>query len=342
MSYPNLLKYISILSIILCSVLFSSCGDNPGNIIFDNPLDPYSNGDDVQASEEPAIPDSADTDPVVTKLTTDPGVDSMPTWSPDGKTIAYISNSSGGKSQIWSIVATGGTPIQLTDDSYGASEPEYSPDGDRILYTTKENIDSGVVGIWSIPVSGGHRVKVFKGDWANDYAAAWSPDADEIVFISERGASGPGGQNVWIVSSDGGGDNLRSLTDGNTGDGDPDWNSDGSTIAFSSTTRSGNGDIWTIPAAGGDPTNLTDTPRWHEDQPAYSPDGKWLAFRSDRSGNWGIWIMPASGGEASMVVDYNTGTVSTPTWSPDGTMIVFDAGNSDDRDLWVASNIPYP
>lgn len=290
---------------------------------------------------------------ILTQLTTNPGIDGGPTWSPDGRTIAYAASPNvssrpweDNSFDIWTIPATGGTPTKLADYDFASNSPEYSPDGSRILYTTKENINSGIVGIWSIPSSGGPRTKVFKGAWANDYAGDWSPDGSEIVFISERGASGPGGQNVWIVSSDGSGSGLRQLTFGNPGDGDPDWSPDGSTIAFFSNIRSGRGDIWTIPAAGGTPARLTNNPDWGGGGgPAYSPDGRWIAFVSDRNQKLGIWVMPATGGERTLIVEYDVGGVGYPCWSLDAAKIAFtrwpeDGSNA--SDVWIASDLPYP
>ena len=308
---------------LLCTMILSTCGDGPDDIVFDNPLD---------SDNSEQIPEVLD----VRQLTTSSSSDSTPSWSPDGSRIAYSSSPPGGIPQIWSIAVTGGTPTQLTNYEYGASDPEYSPDGRRILLRTRENMDSSLVGLWSIPASGGPRTKVFKGAWGNDYSGSWSPDGSEIVFISERGASGPGGQNIWIVSSDGSGNGLRQLTSGNPGDCEPDWSPDGTTIIFYSSIRSGNHDLWTIPATGGTPTNFTNTPDWQEAHPAYSTDGKWVAFTSDRSGMPGTWVMPATGGEQTLIVDY-TETVSSPTWNPDDTMIAFEIGTSDDRDIWIVS-----
>jgi len=300
---------------------------------------------------EAMLAGDTDTAPLkITQLTTNPGMDGGPTWSPDGHTIAY-SSSPGVSSRpwednsvdIWIIPATGGTPTKLADYDFISDDPEYSPDGSKILYTTKENINTGIKGIWSMPASGGPRTKVFKGAWANDYAGSWSPDGSEIVFISERGASGPGGQNVWIVSSDGSGRGLRQLTFGNPGDSSPDWSPDGSTIAFTSSIRSGRGDIWTIPAAGGTPTRLTNDPDWGGGQPAYSPDGRWIAFVSERNGKCGIWVMPATGGERTLIVEYDTGCVGGPCWSPDATKIAFTRSPEDGSnasDIWIASNLP--
>jgi hypothetical protein len=85
------------------------------------------------------------------------------------------------------------------------------------------------------------------------------------------------------------------------------------------------GDIWTVPAAGGAPARLTFTGdnAW----PAWSPDGRQIAFDSMRAGSWDVWVMNADG-SGTRQVTIATSAETHPTWSPDGQWIAF----SSDRD----------
>ncbi|UCE26276.1 MAG: PD40 domain-containing protein [Candidatus Coatesbacteria bacterium] len=108
---------------------------------------------------------------------------------------------------------------------------------------------------------------------------------------------------AFFVTSASATDWLWQVTTDPADDSSPAWSPDGTTLAFSS-IRSGNFDIWTIPATGGTATQITTDPAY-DVGPTWSPDGTTLAFDSDRSGNHDIWaikpdyesIAPASLGE---------------------------------------------
>ncbi len=123
---------------------------------------------------------------------------------------------------------------------------------------------------------------------------------------------------------------VRQLTRHDAPDMVPAWSPDGREIAFNS-ARSGNNDIWVIPAEGGEPRQLTDDPSvdWI---PRWSPDGEWIYFSSTRSGDSLLWRVPAAGGKAITVTDRPAG-MSCPL--EDGKNILFSS--RDGRDIWIHS-----
>jgi DNA-binding winged helix-turn-helix (wHTH) protein len=97
-------------------------------------------------SETPGSPPQR----TLTRITFDDGLQSEPTWSPDGRYIAYSSHR-GGKFDIWVQQVSGGDPIQITKGPGHHWQPDWSPDGKNIVYRSEE----GAGGIYVVPALGG-------------------------------------------------------------------------------------------------------------------------------------------------------------------------------------------
>ena len=105
---------------------------------------------------------------------------------------------------------------------------------------------------------------------------------------------------------------------------------DGQTLLFEY-----KGDIWSVPAAGGNATPLT-LSESYEFAPVWSHDGKSIAFASDRYGNFDVFVMPAGGGESKRLTFHSTREVPS-TFSADDKAVLFNAARQD-----LATHVQFP
>jgi DNA-binding winged helix-turn-helix (wHTH) protein len=113
--------------------------------------------------------------PKVWQLTFDPGLESEPSWSPDGHLIAYSSDRSG-NFDIWVQPAGEGNAIRVTTSSEHDWQPDWAPDGSRLVFRSER--DGG--GLFVVPVLGGTERKVS----SFGYRPRWSSDGRQILFYS--------------------------------------------------------------------------------------------------------------------------------------------------------------
>jgi dipeptidyl aminopeptidase/acylaminoacyl peptidase len=122
--------------------------------------------------------------------------------------------------------------------------------------------------------------------------------------------------------------------------GDPVLSPDNRTVAYTVTRYDltmwkSKTDIWTVPAAGGEPVQLTRSEQGSSNSPAWSPDGTRIAFVSTRDGSAQLYIMPAAGGDTRKLTSIDGG-VSGPVWSRDGRRIIFASSVDPAGDSMVA------
>ncbi len=242
-------------------------------------------------------------------LTAETVSSSNPQWSPDGRTLAFLSTrGEAARAQIWLLSMDGGEPRQLTESKNGVASFQWSPQGDRFAVVSRTGpSDNG-----KSPSDVRHYTHIrYK---FND--TGWFDDKRSHLFVvdAKTGAS-------------------KQLTDGQEWDDtDPQWSPDGTTLAFVS-DRSGNAyedsrdtDVWTIPSHGGPLTKISDHTE-ADASPRFSPDGKTIAFLGStrQRQHPKIYLAPSTGGTPSrLAVDGLDLLIANLQWSG-GNSLLFEA-----------------
>jgi serine/threonine protein kinase len=180
------------------------------------------------------------------RLTYDTGLQSEPTWSPDGRFIAYSSNRSGNL-DIWVQPVSGGNPVQVTKSPAQDWEPDWSPEGSNLAFRSER--DGG--GIFVVPALGGNERRVA----ASGYRPRWSPDGNKILFFSSNIRMLTAPPKVYVVGLDGAPPQevLPKFLAGFTGRWEIDWYPDGERLSiWGERLHEGRG-FWTAPLDGGAP-----------------------------------------------------------------------------------------
>ena len=254
------------------------------------------------------------------RLTNSRRDDRSPSWSPDGKHIAFTSSSKirnvvgghppfvvGELPHIYMMDADGGNQRRLTNSPFAEWEPSWSPDGKHIAFTSSGAMDTAGWHIYVVDADGKNPRKLDPNSQGGWYPS-WSPDSKHIAFVSAR--DGWRNNNIYVIDVDG--KNQQRLTDGPHGDGYPSWSPDGKRIAFVS-TRNGNSEIYMMNADGSNQRRLTRTPA-HDWYPSWSPDGKRVVFVSHRARNYEIHTMNPDGARQMRRLTKEGSDDTDPAW----------------------------
>jgi hypothetical protein len=153
--------------------------------------------------------------------------------------------------------------------------------------------------------------------------ASFSPDGTRIL------ASATGGGRLRLVTLNADGTGIRPLSTGGAGDEvDGRWSRDGARIAFTRREADGTTDVELVPGRGGEATRAVANAR----QPAWAPNGRWLAYVSDAAGSADVYLHSLESGNDSPLTS-EPGAETQPVFSPDGSRVVFVSDASGSRDL---------
>lgn len=267
--------------------------------------------EDCSSSDLWYVPISPGGDPV--QLTTHPGRDHSPRWSPDGQGLVFVSDRSGSP-QLWRFDGFFGEPHQITDHAGGASNPVWTPDGQSLLFLSRgpepeetdaiqpytdllyrKGRDGRTRHVFSVQASGGEATQLTQGerDWGE---VSVSPDGSRLAAVREPEHTGglwSIDTDVWLVPMEGGEGTLLTVNPGP--DHDPRFAADGRVLTRSILEEgyeSGKRRLMLWDPDGAEPVELTRG----IDRACYrvelSADGKAALALLDGPGTWHVAHIP--------------------------------------------------
>jgi eukaryotic-like serine/threonine-protein kinase len=270
----------------------------------------------------------------LSRLTFDAGLQREPTWSPDGRFIAYSSDRSG-NFDIWVQPVGGGDAVQVTKSPAHDWQPDWSPDGSQIVFRSER--EGG--GLFAVPALGGRERKIS----SFGYFPRWSPDGSRILFSDQmyNTAFIPNFPKLYVVTPDGNPPRevlselladfveLRSAI----------WHPDGRRVSLFGMRKNLGWGLWTVPLAGGTAVkselgaevekqfNKEADFWWTLSNLRWSPSGRAIYFDVVRRGVRNLWrvnIDPQTLRWVSGPERLTTGFNDTDTTlSPDGRRLAF-------------------
>ncbi len=263
------------------------------------------------------------------QISDDTKQDEGPAWSPDGKTIAYVSNRDGGAKQVWLYDVATGQSRKVSDLEGGAGAIKWAPDGSAVLLVSDIYPDCGV------------DPACIKNKTAAESAAPTKVHvATSLLYRHWTSWQSPTRTHVLYYPLSG--SNVRDLTPGafdappfSMGGGDEfDISPDGREVVYARNTDlhpelSTNSDLFLVPVAGGEAKRIT-TRQGTDTSPRYSPDGRWIAWRSQatpayESDLFELWLYDRTNGRTTRLMPQFDNWVDSFTWAPDSKSIYFIA-----------------
>ncbi len=274
------------------------------------------------------------------QITHDGSLNQRARWSPDGKRIAYISNR-GGSSQIWLMDPDGGNAQQATSLSTEADGVLFSPDGKKLLFLSNVFPDCNDDLCNKTRLEDENKSKVKARTYTSLLYRHWTS------WQTKRRS------HLLVMDIEGG--PPKDLTPGNRdvppfslgGPDDYAISPDSSEVVYAmnadaSPATSTNSDLFAVPIDGGDSKKLTTSPG-ADLSPQYSPDGKFIAYRSQERGGyesdrWRLAVLDRSNNRTTILTDSLDRPVSSFAWFSDSSRIFFTAQDRGRQTIQIISS----
>jgi TolB protein len=233
--------------------------------------------------------------------------DYSPTWSPDGRFVAYVSERDGNP-EIYVMELNTKEQRRLTNHKATDLDPAWSPNRRTIAFASNQARDHAAdTDIYTMDVNG-KKVQRLTNKGGNNSTPTWSPDGEWIAFRSTL--DGIGG--IHVMTADG--EKQRALTQVSATF--PTWSPNGKQICFSSEKLAGVATLtlFTMDTDGKNVQKLTDGTLASE-EPSWAPDGRSIVYVSMVDGSQTLHVINVAGGEPRQLTDH-LGLDFSPEWAP--------------------------
>jgi len=269
---------------------------------------------------------------------TQSGHDSSPVWSPDGKTLAFLSTRSG-DSQVYLLSMEGGESHALTKISTGADIVKWSPDGKTIAFTSSVYPDC--VSRSAAALNNDDDCNN-KRDGEKEKNKVKAHVTEHLLYRHWTHWNDGKRAHLFVIPADGSsaprdltaGANYDVPPDERGGPGDINFSPDSKEICFTAVTDkmeaiSTNADLFTVPVAGGEPKRIT-TQAGFDGNPVYSPDGKFIAYHAQlvpgyEADRWRVMLYDRASGRIENLTETFDRSADELGWSADSKTIYFTA-----------------
>jgi len=257
-------------------------------------------------------------------------------WSPDGKSMAFLSARDEGKTQVWLLPRGGGEAERLTNMAQDVEDFAWSPDGRRLVLVLRDASSDELEAAKEKKPAVKEKPKTQK-PWIIDRLQF---KVDEVGYLDRR--------RTHLFAFDLATKTMTQVTSGDFDDSEPAWSPDGKLIAFSSNRSQPDPDasydlnIWVVAAdntdKGAHPTQVTTNPG-ADTTPSWSPDGKWITYVTQLEprlldyATRHIAVSPAAGGAAKVLTLSLDRMAAVPRFSPDGKFLYFIADDDGAQNL---------
>src|SRR6266446_6726870 len=276
------------------------------------------------------------------------GHDSSPVWSPDGKTLAFLSSRSG-NSQVYLLSMEGGEAPPLTKLSTGADIVKWSPDGKTIAFTSSVYPDC--VSRSAAALNNDDECNS-KRDAEKEKNKVKAHVAERLLYRHWTHWNEGKRSHLFVVPADGSAA-PRDLTlgadydippDERGGPGDITFSPDSKELCFTAVTDrmeaiSTNADLFIVPIAGGEAKRIT-TQQGFDGSPAYSLDGKYIAYHAQLTGGyeadrWRVMLYDRQSGKKENLTEGFDRSAEELVWSADSKTILFTAENETQKPVYA-------